>query len=405
MTIREAGNAKQAFLTSSISGGIFCPNMPESKKLERVYGFDEVALVPGDVTVNPDQTDIEFKLGELTFAIPILASAMDGVVDPSFAIKYSKLGGLAVLNLEGIQTRYENPEEILAQITRAPENETTALLQKIYSEPIKERLIGERIETIKKAGAVCAVSLTPANTKKLSPIAKEAGIDVMVVQSTVTTARHISKSYKGLILSELCQTMSLPIIVGNCCSYSAALELMRTGIDAILVGVGPGAACTTREVIGVGMPQVTATIECAAARKAYIKENGKYVAVITDGGIRTGGDLCKAFASGADAVMIGSPFAQAREAPGRGYHWGMSHPHPSLPRGTRVKVGTKATLPQILFGPTSVTDGTQNLVGALRTGMGVCGARTIREMHNARMVIAPSIKTEGKYLQATQLVP
>ena len=379
--------------------------MPESKKLERVYGFDEVALVPGDVTVNPDQTDIAFKLGELTFAIPILASAMDGVVDPSFAIKYSKLGGLAVLNLEGIQTRYENPEEILAQITRAPENETTALLQKIYSEPIKERLIGERIETIKKAGAVCAVSLTPANTKKLSPIAKEAGIDVLVVQSTVTTARHISKSYKGLILSELCQTISLPIIVGNCCSYSATLELMRTGIDAILVGVGPGAACTTREVIGVGMPQVTATIECAAARKAYVKESGKYVAVITDGGIRTGGDLCKAFASGADAVMIGSPFAQAREAPGRGYHWGMSHPHPSLPRGTRVKVGTKATLKQILFGPTSVTDGTQNLVGALRTGMGVCGARTIREMHNTRMAIAPSIKTEGKYLQATQLVP
>ena len=379
--------------------------MPETKKLERVYGFDEVALVPGDVTVNPDQTDIAFKLGELTFAIPILASAMDGVVDPSFAIKYSKLGGLAVLNLEGIQTRYENPEEILAQITRAPENETTALLQKIYSEPIKERLIGERIETIKKAGAVCAVSLTPANTKKLSPIAKEAGIDVLVVQSTVTTARHISKSYKGLILSELCQAMSLPIIVGNCCSYSAALELMRTGIDAILVGVGPGAACTTREVIGVGMPQVTATIECAAARKAYVKENGKYVSVITDGGIRTGGDLCKAFASGADAVMIGSPFAQAREAPGRGYHWGMSHPHPSLPRGTRVKVGTKTTLKQILFGPTSVTDGTQNLVGALRTGMGVCGARTIREMHNTRMVIAPSIKTEGKYFQATQLVP
>ncbi len=392
-------------MTSSISGGIFCPNMPEFKVLERVYGFDEVTLIPGDVTINPDQTDIEFKLGELTSSIPILASAMDGVVDPSFAIKYSKLGGLAVLNLEGIQTRYENPDEILAQIAQARENETTALLQKIYSQPIKERLIGERIETIKKAGAVCAVSLTPANTKRLSPIAKEAGIDVLVVQSTVTTARHISKSYKGLILSELCQMLSLPIIVGNCCSYSAALELMRTGIDAILVGVGPGAACTTREVIGVGMPQVTATIECTAAREAYVKESGKYVSVITDGGIRTGGDLCKAFASGADAVMIGSPFAQAREAPGRGYHWGMSHPHPSLPRGTRVKVGTKATLQQILLGPTSVTDGTQNLVGALRTGIGVCGARTIREMHNTRMVIAPSIKTEGKYLQATQLVP
>jgi IMP dehydrogenase len=379
--------------------------MPEFKELERVYGFDEVALVPGDVTVNPDQTDIEFKLGELTFSIPILASAMDGVVDPAFAIKFGKLGGLAVLNLEGIQTRYENPQEILAQIARASQNDITSLLQKLYSEPIKENLIGKRIEMIKKAGAICAVSLTPANTKRLAPIAKEAGIDVLVVQSTVTTAHHISKSYKGLILPELYQTMSLPIIVGNCCSYTAALELMRTGIDAILVGVGPGAACTTREVIGVGVPQVTATIECAAAREAYFKESGKYVAVITDGGIRTGGDLCKAFASGADAVMLGSPLAQAIEAPGKGYHWGMSHPHPALPRGTRIKVGAEATLQQILLGPTSVTNGTQNLVGALRTGMGVCGARTITEMHNARMVIAPSVKTEGKYFQASQLVP
>jgi IMP dehydrogenase len=379
--------------------------MPEFKELERVYGFDEVALVPGDVTVNPDQTDIEFKLGELTFSIPILASAMDGVVDPAFAIKFGKFGGLAVLNLEGIQTRYENPQEILAQIARASQNDTTSLLQKLYSEPIKENLIVKRIEMIKKAGAICAVSLTPANTKRLAPIAKEAGIDVLVVQSTVTTAHHISKSYKGLILPELYQTMSLPIIVGNCCSYTAALELMRTGIDAILVGVGPGAACTTREVIGVGVPQVTATIECAAAREAYFKESGKYVAVITDGGIRTGGDLCKAFASGADAVMLGSPLAQAIEAPGKGYHWGMSHPHPALPRGTRIKVGAEATLQQILLGPTSVTNGTQNLVGALRTGMGVCGARTITEMHNARMVIAPSVKTEGKYFQANQLVP
>ena len=379
--------------------------MPGIKKLERAYGFDEVALVPGDVTTNPDQTDIEFKLRELTFPIPILASAMDSIVDPSFAIEYSKLGGLAVLNLEGIQTRYESPDEILAQIAVVPESETTTLLQKVYSAPIKEKLIGERIETIKKAGAICAVSLTPANTKRLSPLAKEAGIDILVVQSTVTTARHISKSYRGLILSELCQMISLPIIVGNCCSYSAALELMATGIDAILVGVGPGAACTTREVIGVGMPQVTATIECAAARETHFKESGKYVSVITDGGIRTGGDLCKAFASGADAVMLGSPLAQAMEAPGKGYHWGMSHPHPALPRGTRVKVGAKATLQQILLGPTSVTDGTQNLVSALRTGMGVCGARTIKEMHNTRMVIAPSIKTEGKYFQATQLVP
>ena len=375
--------------------------MPQSKfkEMERAYGFDEVALVPGDTTINPDQTDIDFLLGNLTFSIPILAAAMDAVVDPSFAIEFSKLGGLAVLNLEGIQTRYENPEEILGQIARAPESEVTPLLQSIYSEPVKERLIGERIEKIKGEGATCAVSVTPANTKLLAPAAKEAGINVLVVQSTVTTARHISKSYRGLILPELRQTMSLPVIVGNCCSYSAALELMRTGIDSILVGVGPGAACTTREVIGVGVPQITATIDCAAARETYFKESGRYVSVITDGGIRTGGDLCKAFAAGADAVMLGSPLAQATEAPGKGYHWGMSHPHPALPRGTRVKVGTCASLEQVLFGPTSVTDGTQNLVGALRTSMGVCSAPTIKEMHKTKMIIAPAIKTEGKYLQ------
>ncbi len=375
------------------------------KELERAYGFDEVALVPGDVTINPDQTNIEFALGGYTFSIPILASAMDAIVDPAFAIKFGKLGGLAVLNLEGIQTRYENPDEILEQIAKTPEQEVTSLLQKIYSEPIKEKLVSRRIQEIKQGGAVCAISVTPANTKRLAPIAKDAGMDILVVQSTVTTARHISKSYRGLILPELCQQMSLPIIVGNCCTYSAALELMRTGIDGILVGVGPGAACTTREVIGVGVPQITATLSCAAAREAYLKESGKYVAVITDGGIRTGGDLCKAFAAGANAVMIGSPLAQAIEAPGRGYHWGMSHSHPTLPRGTRVSVGTTASLEQILFGPTSVTNGTQNLIGALRTGMGVCSARTIKEMHKVKMVIAPSIKTEGKYFQAIQNIP
>jgi IMP dehydrogenase len=371
----------------------------------RTYGFDEVALVPGDTTVNPDQTDISFVLGDFTFSIPILASAMDAVVDPSFAIKFSQLGGLAVLNLEGVQTRYEDPDKVLDQIAQTPETEVTSLLQKIYSQPIEEKLIGERIEAIKRAGGVCAVSITPTNTKRLAPIAKDAGMDVLVVQSTVTTARHISKSYRGLILPELCQMMSLPVIVGNCCSYSAALQLMQTGIDAILVGVGPGAACTTREVIGVGVPQITATIECAAARETYFKESGKYVSVVTDGGIRIGGDLCKAFAAGADAVMLGSPLAQAIEAPGRGYHWGMSHPHPALPRGTRVTVSTSAPLEQILLGPTSVTDGTQNLVGALRTSMGVCGARTIKEMHKVKMIIAPAIKTEGKYFQATQNVP
>lgn len=376
--------------------------IPEFKDMERAYGFDEVALVPGDTTVNPDQANIDFTLGNFTFSTPILASAMDAIVDPNFAILSSKLGGLAVLNLDGIQTRYEKPEEVLAEISQAPDTEVTSLLQKIYSEPTKENLIAERIQTIKQAGATCAVSLIPANTKRLAPVIKEAGADILVVQSTVTTARHISKSYRGLIFSELCQMVSLPIIVGNCVTYSAALELMRSGIDGILVGIGPGAACTTREVIGVGVPQVTATMDCAAARETYFKETGKYVAVITDGGIRTGSDLCKAFASGADAVMLGSILAQAEEAPGKGYNWGMSHPHPALPRGTRVKIGTRAPLEQLLFGPTSVTDGTENFVGALRTAMGVCGALTIKDMHKVKMVIAPAIKTEGKYFQAIQ---
>ncbi|MFU8796293.1 MAG: GuaB3 family IMP dehydrogenase-related protein [Dehalococcoidia bacterium] len=375
------------------------------KEMDRAYGFDEVALAPGDMTINPDQTDIGFAIGPHTLSIPILASGMDAIVDPAFAVKLGGLGGLAVLNLEGVQTRYENAGEILARIAGTPEKEVTSLMQKIYSEPIKEDLVSRRIQEMKEGGAICAVSVTPANTKRLAPIAKDAGVDILVVQSTVTTARHISKSYRGLILPELCQQMSLPIIVGNCCTYSAALDLMRTGIDGILVGVGPGAACTTREVIGVGVPQITATLECAAAREAYLKESGKYVSVITDGGIRTGGDLCKAFAAGADAVMIGSPLAQSEEAPGKGYHWGMAHPHPALPRGTRIRVGTVASLEQILLGPTSVTNGTQNLVGALRTGMGVCSARTIKEMHGVRMVIAPAIRTEGKHFQAIQNAP
>src|SRR4030043_393902 len=250
---------------------------PKFKDIERAYGFDEIALVPGDVTINPDQTNIEFAVSDYTFPIAILASAMDAIVDTAFAIKFSKLGGLAVLNLEGVQTRYENPDEVLSQVAKTPEKDVTSLLQKIYSEPIKEKLISQRIGAIKQAGAVCAVSVTPTNTKRLAPIAKDAGMDILVVQSTVTTARHISKSYRGLILPELCQQMDLPVIVGNCCTYSAALELMRTGIDGVLVGVGPGAACTTREVIGVGVPQVTATMDCAAAREAFFKETGKYV--------------------------------------------------------------------------------------------------------------------------------
>jgi len=372
---------------------------PHFKQLRRSYGFNEVAIVPGDTTVNPDQTNIDLKIEGFTFSIPFIAAAMDAVSDVNFATLMSQLGGVAVLNLDGIQTRYDNPQEMLAEIAQAPDAEATTLLQKIYSQPIKENLIGERIEAIKKSGAVCAVSVAPVNTKRFAPIAAEAKTDILVVQSTVTTARHISKSYRGLVFSELRQAIPMPIIVGNCVSYNACLELMRTGVSGILVGVGPGAACTTREVLGIGVPQVTATMDCAAAREEYLRESGRYIPIITDGGMRNSGDICKAFASGADAIMLGSIFAQAREAPGHGHHWGMAHPHPTLPRGTRIKVGTSGSLEQILFGPTSVTDGSQNLAGALRTAMGTCGVVTIQEMHKVEVIIAPAITTEGKSWQ------
>jgi IMP dehydrogenase len=375
---------------------------PKFRELRRSYGFDEVAIVPGDITINPDQTNIELDIEGFTLAIPVLASAMDGVTDVRTAVTLSKLGGLGVLHLEGVQTRYDDPEEMLIEISRAPADKVTALLQKIYSAPIKENLIGERIKAIKKAGAVCAVSVTPANTKRFAPLTTEAGADILVVASTVTTARHSSKSYEGLIFPKLRKLVSMPVIVGNCVSYNACLELMETGISAVLVGVGPGAACTTRQVLGVGVPQITATMDCAQARDDYQRQSGRYVPIITDGGFRNGGDICKAVAAGADGVMLGSVLAQAREAPGLGYHWGMANPHPALPRGTRIKVGTTGTMEQILFGPTSVTDGSQNLVGALRTALGVCGARDIKEMHKAEMVIAPAITTEGKFWQMAQ---
>jgi IMP dehydrogenase len=375
---------------------------PQFKEIKQCYGFDEVALVPGDTTINPEQINTDFTLRDFTFAMPFLASAMDAVVDTRFAVLLSQLGGLAVLNLEGVNTRYDDADSVLAEIASIPDNEVTTFLQKIYSAPIKENLIGERISEIKRAGAICAASVTPQNTKLFAPICAEAGVDIFVVQSTVTTAQHVSKSYQGLSFSDLCQIMPAPIIVGNCVSYNAALSLMKEGISGILVGVGPGAACTTREVTGVGVPQVTATMDCAAAREYHLQETGKYVAIITDGGFRTGGDICKAFASGADAVMLGSIFAQANEAPGRGYHWGMATPHAALPRGTRIKVGTTSSLEQILFGPASVTGGTQNLIGALRTSMGMCGARSIKEMQRVEMVLAPSIKTEGKFFQSHQ---
>ena len=374
------------------------------KEIRRAYGFDEVAIVPGSMTINPEQTSTEMKLGGLSFDIPILASAMDAVVSPSFAICMDKLGGLAVMNLEGVQSRYDDPSEALTSIIKADPTEVTSVLQKVYSAPIKEELIGKRVEAIKATGSKCAISTTPQNTKRLAPIALEAGADILVVQSTVTTARHASKSYKGLVFSELLETVKVPVIVGNCVTYDVALELMETGIDAILIGVGPGAACTTREVVGVGIPQVTATLECSAAREEYYKRTGRYVAVITDGGIRTGGDLCKAIVSGADGVMIGTPMAQAKEAPGQGFNWGMASPHPALPRGTRINVGLKGTLKEILFGPSSVTNGTMNLVNALSICMGMVGAADIRALQQAEMVVAPAIKTEGKIFQIAKSI-
>jgi IMP dehydrogenase len=375
---------------------------PKFRELRRSYGFDEVAIVPGDITINPEQADISLEIEGVKLEIPVLASAMDGVTDVKTAITLSKLGGLGVIHLEGVQTRYDNPDEVLTEIARAPADKVTALLQKVYSAPLKEKLIGERIKTIKKAGAVCAASVTPANTKRLAPVIAEAGADILVVASTVTTARHTSKSYEGLIFTKLRKLVSIPVVVGNCVSYSACKELMETGISAVLVGVGPGAACTTRQVLGVGVPQITATMDCAQARDDYQRQSGRYVPVITDGGFRNGGDICKAVAAGADGVMLGSVLAQAKEAPGLGYHWGMANPHPALPRGTRIKVGTTGTMEQILFGPTSVTDGSQNLMGALRTALGVCGAMNIAEMHKAEMVIAPAITTEGKFWQMMQ---
>ena len=370
-----------------------------SARLRPAYGFDDVALVPGALTIDPEDVDLSWQLGPHRFALPVLASAMDGVVDPAFAIALGRLGGLAVLNLEGLQTRYEDPAEPLAAIAAAPAERATTLLQELYRPPVRQDLIRRRVHEIKDGGVVAAVSATPANAAAFARVAVDAGVDVFVVQSTVTSAQHRSRAASHLSLPDFCRWMPVPVVVGNCVAYSAALELMETGIAALLVGVGPGAACTSREVLGVGVPQVTATLDSAAARRDYRARTGRYVPIITDGGMRTGGDIAKAVASGADAVMLGSPFAQTTEAPGRGHHWGMATPHAALPRGTRIRVGLQTTLEQLLHGPTSRTDGTQNLMGALRTSMGVCGAANVGEMHAVDMVIAPSIKTEGKLWQ------
>lgn len=374
------------------------------RKARRSYGFDEIALVPGDITVNPNEVDISWTLKGVRFETPILAAAMDGVVDTRFAIAMGKLGGLAVLNLEGVQTRYENPSDILARISKASVEEATHLLQEIYQEPIKEKLIGQRVEEIKKAGVPAIVSAIPQRAERFRQIAEEAGVDIFVVQSTVTTVKHVSSEYETLDFYKFCKDSKVPVIVGNTVSYRTALALMETGIDALLVGVGPGAACTTRGVLGIGVPQVTATIDCAAAREQYHKKTGRYVPIITDGGMSTGGDICKAIASGADAVMVGSSFARAKEAPGRGYHWGMATPHANLPRGTRIYVGTQGSIEQILYGPADLDDGSQNLIGALRTSMGNLGAANIQEMQLTEIIIAPAIQTEGKIFQKAQRV-
>ncbi len=369
---------------------------PGAKRMRRAYGFDEVAIVPGDVTVNPEMTDISFDLAHLKLPLPFIAAAMDAIVDPRSAVAFHELGGLAVLNIEGVQTRYESPDAVLEEIAAASQDEVGVLLQRVYAEPVRPELIGQRISEIKRHGALCAVSCTPGNTKRFAPLAVEAGVDVFVVQSTVTTARHISRSLEGLRFEKLCQQLPVPIVVGNTVSYGPCKELMETGIAAVLVGVGPSCICTTREVLGIGVPQATATIDCAAARDQYRRESGRYVPVITDGGVHSGGDLCKAFAAGADAVMLGTLLSVAEEVPGRGYHWGMSAPHPELPRGTRVSVGVRSTLKKVLHGPTSRSDGTENLAGVLRTAMGVCGAGSIREFQQTEMMIAPAIKTEGR---------
>jgi IMP dehydrogenase len=373
-----------------------------NRKARVTYGFDDIALVPGDVTINPNEVDTACQLGGQPIRVPILASAMDGVVDVHFAIEMGKLGGVAVLNLEGVQTRYKSPEEVLERIVTASKEEVTHLLQRVYTEPIQEDLIAARIREIKDAGVVCAVSSIPQRAERFGAIAEEAGADIFVVQSTVSTVRHISSEYKTLDLAALCKRTKMPVVVGNTVTYSATLELMQCGPAAVLIGIGPGSACTTRGVLGLGVPQVTATVDCAAARDYHFKQTGRYVSIITDGGMSKGGDICKAFACGADAVMIGSAFARANEAPGKGFHWGMATPHANLPRGTRIRVGVTGSLRQILFGPAELDDGSQNLVGALATCMGNVGKKTIREFQETEIIIAPAIKTEGKVFQTVQ---
>ncbi len=373
------------------------------KSARRAYGIDEIALVPGQRTLDPSMADTKWQIGGIDREIPIIASAMDGVVDVRMAVLLSELGALGVLNLEGIYTRYADPQPILERIASVGNHEFVSLMQQLYAEPIKPELIGQRIREIKDGGGIAAVSATPAGASKYGSTVAAAGADIFFIQATVVSTAFLSpESVTPLDLTQFCQEMPIPVILGNCVTYEVALNLMKTGAAGILVGIGPGAACTSRGVLGVGVPQATAVADCAAARDEYYRETGKYVSVIADGGLITGGDICKCIACGADGVMIGSPFARAAEAPGRGFHWGMATPSPVLPRGTRIRVGTTGTLEQILRGPALLDDGTHNLLGALKTSMGTLGAKNIKEMQQVEVVIAPSLLTEGKVYQKAQ---
>ncbi|WP_310426994.1 GuaB3 family IMP dehydrogenase-related protein [Chamaesiphon sp. VAR_48_metabat_135_sub] len=375
----------------------------KGKTARRAYGFDEIALVPSGRTLDPSLADTSWQIGGIKREIPIIASAMDGVVDVRMAVELSKLGALGVLNLEGIQTRYQDPNPILDRIAAVGNDGFVSLMQELYAEPIKPELIEVRIAEIKAAGGIAAVSATPAGAARFGAAVAKAGADLFFIQATVVSTEFLApEGIEPLNLAKFCQEMPMPVILGNCVTYDITLELMQAGAAAVLVGIGPGAACTSRGVLGVGVPQATAVADCAAARDEFFKQTGKYIPVIADGGLVTGGDICKCIACGADGVMIGSPFARAAEAPGRGFHWGMATPSPVLPRGTRIKVGTTGSLTQILRGPAKLDDGTHNLLGALQTSMGTLGAKTIKEMQQVDVVIAPSLLTEGKVYQKAQ---
>jgi IMP dehydrogenase len=366
------------------------------------YGLDDIAIVPSRRTRNADEVDVSWEIGGFKFKLPLLASAMDSVVSPQVAIELGKMGAIGVLNLEGLWTRYEDPMPVYEEIASLPQEKATKRMQEIYQEPIKPELIKERVREIKSSGVVTVASLTPQRVERYYQYALEAGLDILVIQGTVVSAEHVSEKEEPLNLYDFIRDIGIPVIVGGCCSYSTALHLMRTGAVGVLVGVGPGAACTTRRVLGIGVPQATAITDAAAARTRYLEETGRYVQVIADGGMSTGGDVAKAIACGADAVMIGSPLARSKEAPGRGYHWGMATFHPTLPRGTRIEVGVKASLREIVLGPASENDGTLNLIGALKMSMATTGYKSIKDFHRAEIMVAPAIQTEGKSIQFSQ---